>query len=91
MGDANQDENADKDNSLVSGNWFGNLIYWIIGNVFTSAFGAAGFWCGLIGLWQLPQDLLMATIWALKSPEITTDFRADWVMPYSATSYLSGA
>ena len=47
----NTELEADKEETLVTGNWFGNLVYWFIGNVFTGVFGTIGFWCGLIMLW----------------------------------------
>lgn len=49
---ASMEETTDKDNTLVTGNWFGNLVYWLIGFFWTGVFGSfAGWLSALIGLW----------------------------------------
>ena len=50
MGDTNED-NAEKGKSQVTGNWFGNLVYWFIGAVLMGANEGAAFWANVIGLW----------------------------------------
>ena len=56
-----------------SGNWFGNIIMWIIGVWISNIWFPFAQLCSLFGLWQTASDVFLMILEAFLPPEVTKD------------------
>ena len=78
--------NASKEISQVGNNWFGNIVYWLIGEAYFGAImGPISFIPNFIGLWQMGHDLILAVCNAVKPERFTYAYDKDFVVPWKGT------
>ena len=85
MGDTNVDDNTKKEASQVGSNWFGNLVYWLIGQVWIGGVQNLSFIPNFIGLWQMGHDIILSVVKAVKPERVTYGFDKPFKNPWKGT------
>ena len=68
---------------MKQGNWFGNIIMWLIGGIVLYLWVFIGVILGIFGAWQVGADGILQTITDLKGDmiEIKDDYLGDAKLP----------